>query len=157
MESKRMHGLDASKYPANMGKAWHDDEVLQLLQQIKQKKTIEEIAEQHQRTVGGIKSRLRGLAADYHDEGRPIEQIVKFTGLTAEEITEVVERRRVGQLLRARRAEEKAAAKQSESGTKSYTQSRITSFTEAEPTMKDIMTVLKDVQQKLTMILEKNA
>jgi hypothetical protein len=152
MESKGMYGLDAAKYPANMGKAWSDDQILQLLQGVRKKKSMEEIAEEHKRTVGGIKSRLRQLATEYHTEGRSMEQIVKFTGLTAEEITDAVERRRLGQLLRERRVKEKAAAKEPQS----YRQSRITSFTEAEPTMKDLMGILKDIQQKLTTILERD-
>jgi hypothetical protein len=73
--------MSASEHPANMGKPWLDDEILQLLQNIRKKKPIKEIAEQHQRTVGSITSRLRGLAADYHAEGRPIEDIMRFSGM----------------------------------------------------------------------------
>ena len=93
----KRNGLDVSSIPANMGKTWSDDEVLQLLQNIRKKKSFEEIAVEHQRSVGGIKGRLRQLAADYHNEGRPIEQIEKFTGLTAEEINDTIERRRIGE------------------------------------------------------------
>ena len=157
MESKNKYGLDPSKYPANMGKAWSDDEVLQLLQGIRKKKTMEEIAEEHGRTVGGISSRLRQIATDYHNEGRPIEQIQKFTGLTTEQIQDAIERRKVGEMLRERRAKEKAAAKQIDSVSKPQKQTSIKSFTEAQPTIKDLMEILKDVQQKLTMILERNA
>lgn len=156
MEVKRLYGLDPAKYPANIGKPWLDDEILQLLQGVRKKKSMEEIAEEHKRTVGGIKSRLRQLATEYHTEGRSMEQIQKFTGLTAEEITDAIERRRVGELLRERRAKEKAAAKQIDSVSKPQVQTSITSFTEAEPTMKDVMGILKDIQQKLTMILERD-
>jgi hypothetical protein len=44
--------------PVRMGKAWDDDEILQLLTSIRKKKTIDEISEIHQRTPGGIVSRL---------------------------------------------------------------------------------------------------
>jgi hypothetical protein len=157
MESKNKYGLDPSKYPANIGKPWLDDEVLQLLQGVRKKKTIEEIAEEHKRTVGGIKSRLRQIATDYHNEGRSIEQIEKFTGLTTEEITDAIERRKVGEMLRERRAKEKAAAKHIDSVSKPQKQTSIKSFTEAQPTIKDLIEILKDVQQKVTMILERNA
>jgi hypothetical protein len=140
---KGMYGLEKDKYPANMGKPWLDDEILQLLQEIRKKKTIEEIAEQHQRTIGGINSRLKELAADYHNEGRAIEDIQKFTGLTAEQVKDAIERRRVGEIGKKRREENRATGKP-------YTQA------EVQPSMKDIMIVLKDVQRKLAMILEKN-
>ena len=155
MDKKGIYGLDPEKYPTNMGKAWLDDEVVQLLQGIKRKKTIQEIAEQHKRTVGGITSRLKQLAADYHEEGRPIEDIEKLTGLTKEQITETVERRRVGKMLRERRAEEKSIAKKGESTSKHNTQTRITSFTvEKEPTMKDLMQLLNDINTKLAIIIK---
>ena len=155
MDKKGIYGLDPEKYPANMGKAWLDEEVIQLLQEIKRKKSIQEIAEQHQRTVGGITSRLKQLAADYHEEGRCMEDIEKFTGLTQEQITETIQRRKVGKLIRERRAEEKSIAKNGESTSKQNTQTRITSFTvEKEPTMKDLMKLLNDINTKLAIIIK---
>jgi ABC-type taurine transport system substrate-binding protein len=48
----------------------------------------------HQRTVGAINSQRRKLAVDYwFNDKRPMEQIIKFTGLTQEEIEEAIKRR----------------------------------------------------------------
>jgi hypothetical protein len=83
-----------STTPANHGKPWFDNEILQLLQAVRRKETHEQIASTHQRTIGGIRSRLRELAADYHfNENRPIEQIMKFTGLDEKTIVDAISRR----------------------------------------------------------------
>jgi hypothetical protein len=40
--------------PSRMGKKWEDNEVQQLLQSIHKKKSIYEIAKEHERSVGAI-------------------------------------------------------------------------------------------------------
>lgn len=132
---------------SNRGKVWSEDETLQLLQNVRKKKTYEEIGLEHKRTAGSIASRLRHLAAEYHEEGRSIEIIMKFTGLTERAIKEVIQRREVGNTIRERKKKEKMQATLS-------SQQKITSFTEAEPTMKEVMVVLKDIQNKLDLLFE---
>jgi hypothetical protein len=146
-----MFGLEKEKYPANMGKAWLDDELLQLLQNVRKKKTHQEIAAEHQRTVGGITSRLREIAVDYHAEGRSMESIMKFTGLPEDIIKEAIKKKEIGQRIREqkKKEKEKAAAE-----AKPYVQTKISSFTEPEPTMKEVMVALKDIQMKLDFLLE---
>jgi len=74
-----------------MGKPWTDEEVVQLLASIKKKKSIEDIATEHQRTVGGINGQRKRLAIDYYfNDDRTIEQIGKFTGLTEEQIKDAI-------------------------------------------------------------------
>jgi hypothetical protein len=80
--------------PARHGKAWSDDEIQKLLQAVKRKETTQQIAAAHERTQGGIRSRLRELAADYYfNDNRPISEIMKFTGLDAETITDAIAKR----------------------------------------------------------------
>jgi hypothetical protein len=134
---------------SNRGKVWSEDETLQLLQNIRKKKTHQEIALEHKRTASSIASRLRHLAAEYHKEGRSIETIMKFTGLTEEAIKEAIQRREVGNKIREQKKKEKAA----QPASKSYIQQKITSFTEAEPTMKEVIVILKDIQMKLDFLL----
>lgn len=87
-------GTIDNPYPSNVGKPWEDDEIVQLLKEVQRKLTIDEIAIIHKRTFGGIRSRLRELAADYHfNDGRPIEQIIKFTGLSESDIKDAIEKR----------------------------------------------------------------
>ena len=77
---------------AMKGKKWEDNEVLKLLTSIQKKKSFMQIAEEHQRTVGAITSHLKKMAYEYHEEGRSIEQIMKFTGLNQEEIDDSIKR-----------------------------------------------------------------
>lgn len=80
--------------PTRHGKPWSDEEIQKLLQAVKRKETHEQIANIHQRTPGGIRSRLRQLAADYYfNDNRPIEEIMQFTGLDDETIADAISRR----------------------------------------------------------------
>jgi hypothetical protein len=84
---------DPTKYPAKMGKPWAEEEVVQLLASIKKQKTIEDIAIEQQRTVGGINAQLKRMAAEYYmNDGRTIEEIGKFTGLTSQQINDAIKK-----------------------------------------------------------------
>ena len=84
---------DPSKYPVRMGMPWAEEEVVQLLGSIKKKQSIEAIAAEHERTVGGIKSQLKRMAAEYYlNDGRTIEEIGKFTGLTTQQINDAIKK-----------------------------------------------------------------
>jgi len=79
---------------ANLGKPWADEEVVQLLTEIQKNLTHAEIAEIHKRTTGSVLQRLKSIAADYHfNDNRPIEQIIKYTGLSQREIQEAIAKR----------------------------------------------------------------
>jgi len=123
---------ESSKYTARMGKAWDDEEIVKLLQSIRKKKSIEDIAKEHERTIGAINSRRRDLAADYwFNDKRPIEEIMNFTGLTKEQIEGVIRKR--------------TATKEC----------LIEDPQDTSPDMKDIIPLLKDIQKKLSIIIEK--
>lgn len=141
--SKVYHGLDMTKYPPNMGKPWLDDDTLQLLQNVRKKKSLSDIAREHGRTEGGITARLRQIAFDYHKEGRSIEVIEKFTGLSRDDINELIEKRTIGDIIRER----KRAAKQAKEAVKPDNTDKVT--------MKDLMNALKGIDEKLTMLLER--
>ena len=113
--------------PVNRGKPWLDNETRKLLQNIKNKKSIDEIAAEHGRTTGGITSRLRQLASDYNNEGRSIEDIQKFTGLTKEVIEHAIRCREISHTILERKRKEKRIAL-AESASKPYIQQKITSF-----------------------------
>jgi hypothetical protein len=81
---------------ARTGKKWDDDEVLKLLTSIQKKKSIADIAVEHERSPGAINSERKKLAADYwFNDEKPVEYISKWTGLSKEEIEEAIERRAV--------------------------------------------------------------
>ena len=94
---KKLKDENPEKF-VNLGKPWADEEVVQLLTEIRKNLTHAEIAEIHKRTIGSILSRLKSIAADYHfNDNRPIEQIMKYTGLSERGVQEaIVKRQRKG-------------------------------------------------------------
>lgn len=149
-EQKLMYGLDPSKYPSRRGQRWKDEEVIKLLTSIENKKTIEDIAKEHDRTVGGIRSYINKLATDYHFNNKmSIEEIQKVTGLSKEEIDDAVKRREYKQSLKKNSSEIKKKTKP--------ILSKLETTDEYEPTIKEVVSILKDIQEKLNMLLEKVA
>jgi hypothetical protein len=146
-----------SETPARLGKSWSEEEVVQLLQNIRKKKAVDEIAKIHERTEGAIRSRLRELAADYHfNDNRSMEEIQKFTGLSVEAINDAIQRRKSRIFMqenRQRTAAEPVRVKQSVNVVSKYDFIDDT-HTAGEPTMREMMAVMLDVQRKLTTILE---
>ena len=55
----RLKDKNPTKYPARMGQPWAEEEVIQLLASIKKQKTIEDIATEHQRTIGSINAQRK--------------------------------------------------------------------------------------------------
>lgn len=145
-EKKLMYGLDPSKYPTRLGQPWKEDEIVKLLTSIQKKKSIEEIAKEHDRTVCGIQSYIRKLAVDYHiHDKRTMEEIQKYTGLTKEQIEDAIQKHEV-----------KEARKKSET-TEHTVEKKKKTTDEGMPTMMEVVSLLKDIQDKLTMLLEKVA
>jgi len=92
--SNKISNPDKTNYPIRMGKIWQDDEVTQLLTSVQNRKSISEIAKEHERTQGGITSKLRGLAADYFiNDQKSIGDIMKLTGLGRDIIIEAIEKK----------------------------------------------------------------
>lgn len=129
-----------------MGQPWRDSEVQKLLTSIQMKKSIQEIALEHGRTEGGITSEIRKLATDYHfNDNRPIEEIQKYTGLSKEAIEDAIKRRK----WKEENKEERKAAKVAEV-------SVVANLAE-DSEMKQVLTLLKDIQSKLSSLLDKVA
>ena len=147
-EKTTIYGLDPSKYPTRMGEVWKEDEVIKLLASIKKKKSIIDIAKEHNRTIGGIRSYIRKLAADYHfNDKRPIEEIQRFTGLTKEQIEDAIKKREI-----------KNSIKQSKESCKNNNlfvveEKKITN--DAAPSILEVVILLKDIKEKLNILLEK--
>jgi predicted DNA-binding protein YlxM (UPF0122 family) len=142
MTTEKMYVLDASNCPARMGQSWEDDEVLKLLTSIQKKKPIETIAMEHERTVGGIRSRIRVLAAEYHfNDQRSMEEIQKYTGLAKEEIEDIIKRREI----------KNANSKQKKQPTSAIPKKKVD---EHIPNIKEMFSMLKDIQEKLTVLME---
>jgi hypothetical protein len=98
-------------------KQWSDEEIQLLLINVQRKKPHDKIALIHDRTIDEIVTMLKSLASDYYyNDGRHIEEIQKFTGLSAEIIQQIIEENQV------------------------------------EPSLSDVMTVLKDIQNQLKLL-----
>ena len=71
----------------NVGKGWKEDEITQLLKEIKEKKLIEEIAALHKRNPQCIKTKLKSLASKYYlSDNKPFDEIHELTGVKKEDI-----------------------------------------------------------------------
>ena len=157
---QRMIEKEPAKYPARMGKKWDDDEVLKLLKSIQKRKSVSEIAKEHQRTEGAINSERRKLAADYwFNDKRSIEEIIKFTGLSRETIEDAIKRRST-----AKEIKNKYIISDEQPETSYYTKGasdlenkcHITNDIPETPlNIKDVITILKDIQHKLSVLMEK--
>lgn len=154
---QKMLEKDPTKYPARMGKKWDDDEVLKLLTSIQKKKTISEIATEHQRTTGAINSERRKLAADYwFNDKRPIEEIIKFTGLTKEEIEDTIKRRTAAKEFKTKETLTQDTIKKITAAKEFKTKQTVTKdLVEFPSDMKEVITLLKDIQSKLSFLIEK--
>jgi hypothetical protein len=146
---KKMAEEDPSKYPSRMGQKWNDEEVSKLLISIHKKKPIDEIASEHQRTVGGINAERRKLAADYwFNDKRTIEDICKFTGLSTTEVEDIIQRRN-----------EHGSASEKVVKSKKNTQNDILGMlsdtNDIGSDNTDVILLLKDIQTKITILLER--
>ena len=136
--------FDPSKYPTRFGQPWKDDEVIKLLSSIQKKKSIEDIATEHERTVSSIQSYIRKLAVDYYNnDKRPIEEIQKFTGLTKEQIADAIQKHEIRKYI----SEQKAS-------TKSKVVKKTKTEEKADTTV-EIVSLLKDIQEKLNILVER--
>ena len=148
-----IYGLDRSKYPTRMGKTWEKDETKRLLVSIENKKSIEDIATEHERTVGGINSYRKKIAGDYHFYHKlPIEAIQKYTGLTKEEIEDTIQKRIYLNSIKDKKKEAKHAVK-SESVSVSSSSKEILEVKNDIKILKDDINILKkDVREMLRLM-----
>jgi len=59
----------------NVGKPWSSDEEEKMIKALNNGKTFNEIATEHKRGIGGIKSRLKVVIKKLHDDGKTNEEI----------------------------------------------------------------------------------
>lgn len=77
--------------PLRAGQKWGLDEIRKLLTSIQLKKSIEDIAIEHQRTTSSIYAMRRKLAVDYYlKDKKSFEEIESLLGLTKSEIEDAI-------------------------------------------------------------------
>ena len=122
----------------NRGKSWKEDEVIQLLLEVRQKKTVQTIAEIHKRTVGGIYSRLRQLAWEFHNEDKTLEQIERYTVLPEFEIRKTIAAHHNAIVSKEKRIETKKLIRENKNSVDSNTN-----------ILQEILSALKDIKELL--------
>ena len=81
-------------YPTNLGKKWTDEEENTLLQELDKNINIENIAQIHNRTIGGIRARQRTIAYNMYVKKASIEEIIIKTKLDKEQLMKIITKRR---------------------------------------------------------------
>jgi hypothetical protein len=82
-------------YPKNLGKLWSQDEENLLLQQISENIDIETIAIKHERTIGGISSRINDIAYKMHTNNISIDEIFEKTKIDEKKLEEIIEKKTI--------------------------------------------------------------
>jgi hypothetical protein len=148
MSYNRLKSENPGKYPARLGEPWTEEDIKQLLDDVKNKLSHEEIATKHERSVGGIRARLKELAADYYFNNElPVDKIQKYTGLTVEEISDCISKR---QWKMDNATPKKSKAQPSQQ----ILQNQPTQQDTSE--LKEMLVVLKDIQSMMKQFLEGN-
>ena len=159
----KIYGLENAKAAVSRAR-WTTEEDSQLLTLIKKKKPMDEIAALHNREVPGIKLRLKKLASDYYFyESRPINEIQKLTTLTQAEVERAIANRKITDptITQTPRPVTPVGPKKkavSKATTNPIVESRLEDLIVAEtpkqaqdqePTMKEMMTILLALQEKV--------
>lgn len=79
---------------ARAGVKWDDEEVENLLSQVKNDVSLEEIAKELQRTVGSLKTRLITYALN-EMKSRPLEEVAEELRLNPKDVTEYERKRSI--------------------------------------------------------------
>jgi hypothetical protein len=84
---------DDKEYPTKMGQKWSNEEESTLLKELNENIDIEEIAQKHERTIGGIHARCRDIAYKMYLNNIPFEEITKQTKLNYDSILLTIEKK----------------------------------------------------------------
>jgi hypothetical protein len=90
---KRLKKLDEEKQPDNKGKKWTDLEEDNLLTELSENNTINEIAKKHGRTTGGIATRISQIVYKEINAGESIDNVMNMVKMTKDEIQDIIDRR----------------------------------------------------------------
>jgi hypothetical protein len=147
--------MPVSTIPKRKASRWNDEELEQLLGEIKAKKSIKDIAQAHERTTNSITGKLAELAADYHffDE-RPFDTIAQLTGLTHKQIINAVERRKAKIMVNEKDKIAPVEEAHVEEPPVSNNPLPVLTFTALDetPTLADVFKLLKDIQKKVEVL-----
>ena len=75
---------------SSFGKKWTPEEEQQLLQEISKNIEIKIIAENHNRSIGGIRARIYLIAYKLYQNNVPIDEIIKIVHLRENDIVDII-------------------------------------------------------------------
>ena len=81
------------EYPSNLGQKWSDEEETALLDALNKNTDIEIIAQNHNRTKGGIYSRRKHIVYKMYLKNISIEEIIEKTKLDEKCIKQIIEKK----------------------------------------------------------------
>ena len=124
-----------------MGSAWDQEEINKLLSSLQKKKAVEDIAIEHERTVGGIKSAIQKIAVEYYFNNQlSIEEIQRNTGLTPDVIQHAIKKHE------AKKAMSSEIKVKKEVSTKKVTKNELSELKD------EISSLKKDVKEMLRLM-----
>jgi hypothetical protein len=92
LHAKNLKAQNPERY-ANVGKSWSEEDIVNLLACVQKKMNHADIAEKHKRTDTSILYQLKSIAADYYFDKMPLANIMKYTGLNPEQISDAIAKR----------------------------------------------------------------
>jgi hypothetical protein len=94
MESSMLKMLKSKnpdkEYPSNIGQKWTDKEEKLLLEELNKNIDIQQIAQYHNRTIGGINARRTRIAYKLYSNNTSMEEIIFITKLNEDQIMETI-------------------------------------------------------------------
>lgn len=98
--------------PSRIGVFWTPKEEDQVLQLLKEEKSVEDIGKILERTTGSISSRIRIIACTMYKSGTPIETVLDATKLTDSELHDALLKYETPKIKKEKGSEEKALKKE---------------------------------------------
>jgi len=92
---KKLKSTNPDKeYPSNIGQRWSDEEEITLLDELNKNIDIEIIAQNHNRTIGGINSRRREIVYKMYLKNISMEEIIEKTKLDETNILLTIDKKK---------------------------------------------------------------
>ena len=90
----KLQQLKLNPETENIGKKWTEEEICELLNEIKEDNKLESIALLHKRTVGSIRGKLLNIADHYiHDKKMDINEVSKIIKISVSEINTYLQKK----------------------------------------------------------------
>jgi hypothetical protein len=86
IEQNKVRQSNRNKMYQNQGSKWTNEEREQLLSQVREHKSLAEIAKSHERSAFAINCQLSSIVEHLRKENKTQEEIISETGLTADEV-----------------------------------------------------------------------